>query len=390
LAVDITRKQATFAPFIPRMSKSAASFLVAALVCTQAFAQVIINEIHYHPVEVPNFDANGNPTFSVTGGGADFTDDVHEFVEIRNAGASAVDVSGWKISGGIDFTFPASTSIAAGGYKVIAKNPARVQTVYAIAGVLGPWIGALKNGGGTVRLENGAGTTVDSVNYDRDFPWPNSADALGAGDDFTRLNSTTYQYKGRSLQRVSATAVSNDPANWLASPLSPGPTPGAANAVTRAMPKPVALAFSATQLSDDSTTIRATQQVRIGVTMSSLVSLTNMQVEYFIDAIDGATAYSETRTTVAMAALANNQFTATLPGQADRSVVRWRVKADRGDGVEQVFPRTDDAAIVPVGATAREVWASYFVQPVRTTTKTGDLRCLRLEQRHDGRLRSTA
>ena len=343
--MDIAGKRATFAPLIPCMRKSAPLFLVAALACTQAFAQIIINEIHYHPVEVPNFDASGNPTFSVTGGAADFTDDVHEFVEIRNIGAVAVNVGGWKISGGVDFTIPAGTSIAADGYKVFAKNPARIQTVYGIAGVLGPWAGTLKNGGETLRLENGAGAAVDTVNYDRDFPWPNSADALGAADDFTLLNSATYQYKGRSLQRVSGTASSNDPANWLASPLS-GPTPGAPNAVTRAAPKPVALAFGATQLSDDSSVIRATQPVRIGITMSSLVSLTNMQVEYFIDAIDGATAYSEPRSSVAMTALGNNQFTATLPGQADRSVVRWRVKADRGDGLEQVFPRADDAASV--------------------------------------------
>ncbi len=351
------------------MYKTAPLFLVAALVCRQALSQVILNEIHYHPVELPAFDSSGNPVFQGTATVANFTEEQHEFVEIRNAGASAVDISGWKISGGIDFTFPASTSIAAGGYKVIAKNPARVQTVYSIAGVLGPWVGTLKNGGETVRLLDAATATVDTVNYDREFPWPNSPDALGAGDDFTLLNSATYQYKGRSLQRVSATTPTNDPANWLGSPLS-GPTPGAANAVTRAVPKPLALAFSAVQLSDDSATIRATQQVRIGITMSSLASLMNMQVEYFIDAIDGATAYSETRSTVVMTALGNNQFTATLPGQADRSVVRWRVKADRGDGVEQVFPRTDDAAIVPVGATTREVWASYFVQPVRTTTKT--------------------
>ena len=353
-----------------RMMKSLLSVLVAALACTHAFAQVVINEIHYHPVEIPAFDANGNPVFQGTATPADFTDDVHEFIELRNVGGAVVDLSGWKISGGVDFTIPAGTTIAAGGFKVVAKNPARIQTVYSIAGVLGPWLGGLKNGGETVRLENGAGTAVDSVNYDREFPWPNSPDALGAGDDFTLLNSATYQYKGRSLQRVSVSAVSNDPANWLASPLSPGPTPGSANAVSRAVPKPVALAFSAAQLSDESPTIRATQQVRIGITMSSIAALTNMQVEFFVDAIDGATADSEPRTTVAMTSLGNNQFTATLPGQADRSVVRWRVKADRGDGVEQVFPRTDDAAIVPVGATAREAWASYFVQPVRTTTKT--------------------
>ena len=325
---------------------------------------VVLNEIHYHPVELPAFDVSGNPVVTLA-------EEQHEFLEIKNVTGSPITLTGWKISSGVDYLFTAGTVIPAGGHLVIAKNPTRLQTVYAgLTGVLGPFTGTLKNSGDTVALKDQNGTTVDTVNYDRAFPWPNSPDALGGGDDFTLLNSATYQYKGRSLQRVSANAEGNDPANWLASPVASTPTPGTANAVTLDVPKPVLIAASAQQVSDDSVTIRATQAVRIGAQFSSTAALTNVQVEYFVDAIDGATAYSEPRSTVAMTALGNNQFTGTLPGQVDRSVVRWRVKANRGDGVEQVFPRTDDAAIVPVGATTREVWAAYFVQPVRSTTKT--------------------
>jgi hypothetical protein len=339
--------------------------------CAAARAQVVIHEIHYHPVELPAFDAAGNPVYQGTATPANFTDDVHEFVEIYNAGGSAVDLSGWKLSGGVDFVFPAGASIAAGGYKVVAKTPARIEAVYAgVTGVLGPYTGTLKNSGDTVRLKDAADVTVDSVSYDREFPWPDSPDALGAADDFTLLNSAGYQYKGRSLQRVSVGGGSNDPANWLASPLGSVPTPGSANAVVRAVPKPVVVAYGAVQAADDSPTIRASQQVRVTCTFSSGASLSGVLVEYFLDAIDGASAYSEPRSTMAMTALGNNQFTATLPGQVDRSVVRWRIKADRGDGLEQVFPRPDNAAIVPMGAASREAWAAYFVQPVRTTTKT--------------------
>ena len=325
---------------------------------------VLINEIHYNPVELPAFDVNGNPTVTLT-------EEQHEFVELRNSTAAPISIAGWRLDNGVDFTIPGGTTIAANGYVVIAKNPARLQAVYAgLTGVLGPYTGELKNGGTTVALKDAPGATVDSVSYDREFPWPSGADALGAGDDFTLLNSATYQYKGRSLQRVSTNAEGNDPANWLASPVGSAPTPGAANAVSLAVPKPVLVAFSAVQASDDSATIRATQAVRVTAQFSTTAGLTVPQVEYFIDVIDGATAYSEPRSTLAMTALGNNQFTATIPGQADRSVVRWRVKANRGTGVEQVFPRTDDAAIVPVSLTGREAWAAYFVQPVRTTTKT--------------------
>ena len=325
---------------------------------------VVINEIHYNPVELPAFDALGNPTVTLA-------EEQHEFIEIRNMTGAAIPMSGWQLSNAIQYNFASGVTLPANGYLVIAKNPTRLQAVYAgLTGVLGPYTGELKNGGATLALRKEDGATVDSVSYDRDFPWPNGADGLGAGDDFTLLNSATYQYKGRSLQRVSANAEGNDPANWLASPVGSAPTPGATNAISLAVPKPVLVAFSAVQASDESATIRATQAVRVTAQFSTTAGLTVPQVEYFIDVIDGATAYTETRSTVAMTAIGNNVFTATLPGQADRSVVRWRVKANRGDGVEQVFPRTDDAAIVPVGVTAREAWAAYFVQPVRTPAST--------------------
>lgn len=330
---------------------------------------MIVNEIHYNPVERPAFDANGNPVFQGTSTPADFTDDVHEFVELYNPTAAPVALDGWRLEGGVEYTFPASTSIAAGGYLVVAKNPARIQTVYAITGVQGPYSGKLGNGGDTVRLVTPVNAVSDAVTYESNFPWAISANKLGASDDFTLLNSANYQYKGRSLQRVSATAASNDPANWIAvrpSPFADLPTPGAANLVTRAVPKPVATAVSATQLNDGSPIIRSTAQAQILVTFSSGASLSNVQCEYFVDNIN---AFGETVTAVAMTSLGNNQFSATLPTQINRSIVRYRITADRGEGPEVVSPRADDPAVVPTAVTTRQPWHSYFVTPVRTSTK---------------------
>ena len=88
-------------------------------------AQVIISEIHYHPVEEPVFLADGTPAL-------DLTDDVHEFVEIQNLGASAVNIGGWELSNGLEFTFPANTMIPAGGFRVVAKNPSLPAAVSAV------------------------------------------------------------------------------------------------------------------------------------------------------------------------------------------------------------------------------------------------------------------
>src|ERR1051325_8619983 len=123
------------------------ALLTGCAIVSAASGQVVINEIHYHPVEKARFNSSGVCIFSDTNQPADLSDDVHEFVELFNAGASAVDLSGWKIKGGIDFTFPNGASIGAGGYRVVAKNPARLQTVYGITGVLGPFSGKLSNHG---------------------------------------------------------------------------------------------------------------------------------------------------------------------------------------------------------------------------------------------------
>ena len=245
-----------------------------------ASAQIVFTEIHYHPVEVPAFNADGTPYL-------DLTSDVHEFVEIQNAGASTVDLSGWTLAGGIRYTFPANTTIAPGAFQVIAKNPARLAIVYSLnaATILGPYSGHLGNDSDTVRLLNAAGDMIDAVTYDSKFPWAQSADAFGAADRFTGLSSTNYQYKGRSLQRVSVTWASSDPANWLASPLT-GPTPGAAQAVTRTIPKPVVIACSAAQTSDGAIIIRPNNAVTVNCTYSATNSLSNVTLEYFVENVN--------------------------------------------------------------------------------------------------------
>src|SRR5881394_2002107 len=92
------------------------AFLLALAFTTSA--QIVISEIHYHPVEEPTFNADGTPVM-------DLSDDVHEFIEIQNTGAGPVNLSGWTLTGGIGYTFPSNTTIAAGAFRVIAKTPAR-------------------------------------------------------------------------------------------------------------------------------------------------------------------------------------------------------------------------------------------------------------------------
>lgn len=174
------------------------------LLKVSADAKVIINENPYNPVELPSFDATGNPVLQDTATGADFTDDVHEFVELHNPTAPPLSIAGWRLEGGVEFTFSAGTMISAGGWLVVAKNAARIQTVYGISGVLGPFANGskLNNKGDVLRLVTPTNTVSDSVSYQANFPCPISASKLGAGDDYAA------EFGKLSVQRAFAPAVS--------------------------------------------------------------------------------------------------------------------------------------------------------------------------------------
>lgn len=116
-------------------------------------ANVVINEIHYDP--------------------ADKTKPL-EFVELFNGG-DAADLSGWRLSGAIDFAFPAGTQLPAGGYLVVAENPAALLANYGAA-ALGPFTGSLSNDGEKLELIDGQGLERDQVNYGAGFPWPSVGD----------------------------------------------------------------------------------------------------------------------------------------------------------------------------------------------------------------------
>src|SRR5437667_1439878 len=77
--------------------------------------RIAISEIMYHPVERPAFKADGSPVL-------DLSKDIHEFVELHNPGTTAVNLGGWRFSGGISYRFPAHTILQPGQFLVVAKN----------------------------------------------------------------------------------------------------------------------------------------------------------------------------------------------------------------------------------------------------------------------------
>ena len=121
---------------------------------------VVINEIHY--------DEDNKTVRS-------------EFIEIFNPSNNPFDLSDYYFSSGIDFKFPAGTTLAAGGYLVVAENPATMLSRFGYSGALGPFANGsfLKNSGERITLRNPAGTTIDEVDYQLGFPWPTVGDGIG-------------------------------------------------------------------------------------------------------------------------------------------------------------------------------------------------------------------
>ncbi|MDP6252941.1 MAG: lamin tail domain-containing protein, partial [Verrucomicrobiota bacterium] len=95
-----------------------------------------------------------------------------EYIELFNRDTEAIDLSGWRFVDGVNFAFSSGTSIAAGGYLVIAADADYVRQVYKLNNVLGNYGGELSNPGELLRLEDAFGNLADEVDYRNHGDWP--------------------------------------------------------------------------------------------------------------------------------------------------------------------------------------------------------------------------
>jgi hypothetical protein len=102
-----------------------------------------------------------------------------EFIEVHNSNPFQEDLSGYRITGDADFTFPEGTIIPGDGYLVVASSAADITSVYGITNVLGGLTNNLPNEGGTLRLRKRSGGIVLAVTYADEIPWPVAADGAG-------------------------------------------------------------------------------------------------------------------------------------------------------------------------------------------------------------------
>jgi hypothetical protein len=94
-----------------------------------------------------------------------------EFIRLDNPNATAVDVSGWRLLGGITYTIPQGVVIPAGGSVYVARDVAafRARTAGPSGGqgllAVGGYDGQLSARGETLTLTDPAGATVDTFTW---------------------------------------------------------------------------------------------------------------------------------------------------------------------------------------------------------------------------------
>lgn len=141
-----------------------------------------------------------------------------EWIELHNQMAIDMDVSEWRLTDGVNYTFPEGTIIPGHGYLVIASDPVALQAGTGFDDAAGPYIGQLGNSGESIRLRDKNDREMDRIDYRDEGDWPVGADGSGA-----------------SLAKINQDSISSTSTNWRAS-VQIGGTPGAVNFSTTTSP----------------------------------------------------------------------------------------------------------------------------------------------------------
>jgi hypothetical protein len=126
-----------------------------------------------------------------------------------------VNLTGWKLDGGITYSFAAGKTLAAGAYLLVAKDSATLRLTYPAIDIVGDFNHKLSGNSDTVILTDAAGNPANKVRYFGDGRWPIFASGGGsslelrdpyadnsrpqawaASDESRKSTWQTYTYRG--------------------------------------------------------------------------------------------------------------------------------------------------------------------------------------------------
>ena len=203
------------------------------------FNDIVINEIMYAP-------SSGEP----------------EWIELFNKTSNVINLKNWKLS-------DASTTVTittqdrfvdANSFLVISRDSSILNFYNVPSQIITANIPALNNTGDAVVIKDALGIKIDSVSY---------------------LPTWGGNISGKSLERISSDALSNDPVNWGSSTSIKKATPGIVNSIT---PKENDLTISSFKSENDYGIIGVEILFAVVVKNIGLNTLSNYTINLFRDA----------------------------------------------------------------------------------------------------------
>ncbi|PTX98450.1 lamin tail domain-containing protein [Opitutus sp. ER46] len=137
----------------------------------------------------------------------------YEFIELKNIGATTLDLSGVRFTNGLDYTFASGTTLAAGAYVVVAKARSTFLTRYPGAAATlaaGSYDGALDNTGETIALTLPAPWYVHILKFRYETDWYAAASGGGCSIVVRDAAATAAEHWAKpSTWRVSSSVNGN-------------------------------------------------------------------------------------------------------------------------------------------------------------------------------------
>ncbi len=270
------------------------------LTIAQPGGDIVINEIMYRP-------------------GATFPENTAlEWIELHNRGTTTVDLTGWTISSGVAYAFPAGRTMTPGSFLVIAASVTAFQAANpGVTSVIGGWTGALSSGE-KIQLTDALLSDQDEVSYADEGDWASRAFNTTAGYYWTTLANGG----NRSLS-LRNPALSNDNGQAWAESQTIGGTPGAANDVLTANIPPIIK-----DVSHSPAVPTSTDRVRLSCELNDESPFSALTATLHWRNASGAAPGAFQ--TIAMSQDGRGEWFAKLEPMANNTVVEWYLSASDG------------------------------------------------------------
>ncbi len=291
---------------------------------------VVFNEIMYHPPS---------------------TNLLQQWVEIYNPGPNAADLTGWKLSGDVDFSFASSTVLSAGAYLVIAADrPTFISLHPTIANVVGGWAGILNN---SIRLDDNLGQTISNVKFSSEGDW--AVRVMSAPDAWTRQGwdwLAEHDGAGKTLELLTPNLPVTNGQNWASSAVTGG-TPGRVNSTAQANIAPLIMEVTHLPIIPQPSDV-VTVSARILDEHTNGLSVT---LNYRVDGVANFTpALMFDDGAHGDGLPGDGIYAAILPAQANHTIIEFYLQAQDLEGHVRIYPK-----FVPPGGSTRTANLLYQV-----------------------------